>query len=42
MKPIAIVNPWFGRELKGGSEQQAWQIAIRLARRGHAVEVLTT
>ena len=34
--------PWFGRELKGGAEQQAWQIATRLAARGHAVEVLTT
>lgn len=42
MKPLAIVTPWFGRELKGGAEQQAWQVATRLARRGHAVEVLTT
>jgi len=42
MKPIAVVTPWFGRELKGGAEQQAWQIATRLAARGHAVEVLTT
>jgi glycosyltransferase involved in cell wall biosynthesis len=42
MKPIAVVTPWFGRELKGGAEQQAWQIATRLATRGHAVEVLTT
>ncbi len=39
---LAIVIPWFGRELKGGAEQQAWQIASRLARRGHSVEVLTT
>lgn len=42
MKPIGIITPWFGRELKGGAEQQARQIAIRLAGRGHAVEVLTT
>lgn len=42
MKPIAIVTPWFGRDLKGGAEQQAWQVATRLARRGHTVEVLTT
>lgn len=42
MKPIAIVTPWLGRDLKGGAEQQAWQVATRLARRGHMVEVLTT
>jgi glycosyltransferase involved in cell wall biosynthesis len=40
--PIAVVIPWFGAELKGGAEQQAWQIATRLAARGRAVEVLTT
>ncbi|HEX8128649.1 MAG TPA: glycosyltransferase [Pyrinomonadaceae bacterium] len=42
MKPLAIVIPWFGAELKGGAEQQAFQIATRLAARGFAVEVLTT
>jgi glycosyltransferase involved in cell wall biosynthesis len=42
MKPVAIVIPWFGAELTGGAEQQAFQIATRLAARGHAVEVLTT
>jgi glycosyltransferase involved in cell wall biosynthesis len=41
-QPIAIVTPWFGKDLKGGAEQQAWQIATRLALRGHRVEVLTT
>jgi glycosyltransferase involved in cell wall biosynthesis len=41
-QPIALVTPWFGKELKGGAEQQAWQIATRLALRGHRVEVLTT
>lgn len=39
---IAIVIPWFGRDLKGGAEQQAWQVATRLAARGHPIEVLTT
>ncbi len=42
MKPVAIVIPWFGKDLKGGAEQQAWQVATRLASRGHKVEVLTT
>ena len=37
-----MVIPWFGRELKGGAEQHAWQVASRLAGRGHSVEVLTT
>src|ERR1700731_3664876 len=39
---LAIVTPWFGRGLKGGAEQHAWQIATRLAGRGHFVEVLST
>ncbi|PSB48040.1 group 1 glycosyl transferase [Cyanosarcina cf. burmensis CCALA 770] len=42
MKPLAIVIPWFGKALKGGAEQQAWQIASRLVRRGHKVEIITT
>jgi glycosyltransferase involved in cell wall biosynthesis len=42
MKPLAIVIPWFGAELKGGAEQQAFQLATRLAARGARVEVLTT
>lgn len=42
MKPIAIVIPWYGPELTGGAEQQARQIALRLAGRGHGVVVLTT
>ncbi|WP_459939485.1 glycosyltransferase family 4 protein [Desulfonatronum parangueonense] len=41
-RKIAVVTPWFGRDLKGGAEQQAWQTATRLAARGHTVEVLTT
>jgi len=39
---LGIVIPWFGRDLKGGAEQQAWQIASRLAALCHQVEVLTT
>lgn len=39
---IGIVIPWFGRDLKGGAEQHAWQVAARLAQRGHNIEVLTT
>jgi glycosyltransferase involved in cell wall biosynthesis len=39
---LGIVIPWFGRDLNGGAEQHAWQIAVRLAARGHAVEVLST
>ena len=42
MKPLAVVIPWFGPSLTGGAEQQAFQIATRLALRNHAVEVLTT
>jgi hypothetical protein len=42
MKPLAIVIPWFGADLKGGAEQQAFQIATRLAARNIPVEVLTT
>ena len=42
MKPLAIVTPWFGKNLTGGAEQQVWQVATRLARRGHKIEVLTT
>lgn len=42
MKRIAIVIPWFGADLLGGAEQQAFQVSTRLAARGHNVEVLTT
>jgi glycosyltransferase involved in cell wall biosynthesis len=40
MRPVAIVTPWFGADLTGGAEQQAFQVATRLASRGHSVEVL--
>src|SRR6267143_6530132 len=42
MKPVALVIPWFGTDLTGGAEQQAFQISTRLAAHRDAVEVLTT
>jgi glycosyltransferase involved in cell wall biosynthesis len=39
---LAVVIPWFGATLRGGAEQQSRQIALRLAARGHDVEVITT
>jgi glycosyltransferase involved in cell wall biosynthesis len=39
---LAFVVPWFGDEIRGGAELQAWETARELARRGHAVEILTT
>jgi glycosyltransferase involved in cell wall biosynthesis len=39
---LAVVTPWFGRDLRGGAERQSRQVALRLAARGHAVEVLAT
>ena len=40
-KPVALVIPWFGRELYGGAERHAWEIASRLARRGYRIEAIT-
>jgi hypothetical protein len=28
VKPIAIVTPWFARDLIGGAEQQTWQLVV--------------
>ena len=39
---LAIVTPWFGGQLRGGAEQQSWQLAHQFAERGHTVDVLTT
>lgn len=39
---VGIVIPWFGKNLKGGAEQQAWQIATRLKKIGCQVTVLST
>ena len=42
MTRTAFVIPWFGRDLLGGAEQHVFQVATRLARRGHRIDVLTT
>jgi len=39
---VAIVIPWFGKDLKGGAEQHAWQIAKRLSNKNIEVTALTT
>src|SRR5436305_11478081 len=42
MNRIAIITPWFGADLTGGAERQAFQIATQLAARGHELSILTT
>ena len=39
---IAIVIPWFGKNLSGGAEKHAWEIAQQLSRKGFHITVLTT
>ena len=39
---IALVIPWFAKDLKGGAEQHAWQLAARLQQKGIEIEVLST
>jgi len=39
---LALVTPWYGRELIGGAERLAWELAHALVRAGAEVEVLTT
>ncbi len=39
---LGIVTPWFGPDLRGGAEQQSFQLATKLASRGYIVDVLTT
>ena len=39
---LAIVTPWYGRELIGGAERLAWELSHALARAGAEVDVLTT
>ena len=39
---IGVVIPWFGESLKGGAEQQAWQIATRLSEAGCEVTAICT
>ena len=42
MKPIALVVPWYGDDIKGGAEQACNYLAHSLQRAGADVEVLTT
>jgi glycosyltransferase involved in cell wall biosynthesis len=39
---LTFVVPWFGDDVRGGAELQAWETARELARRGCRVEILTT
>ena len=39
---LAIVTPWYGRELIGGAERLAWELARALVRGGSEVDVVTT
>jgi glycosyltransferase involved in cell wall biosynthesis len=39
---LAIVTPWYGRELIGGAERLAWELSHALVRAGANVDVLTT
>ena len=39
---VALVTPWFGRDLIGGAERHAWELAHALAAAGADVDVLST
>jgi len=39
---LGFVIPWFGRDARGGAESECRWTALNLARRGAAVEILTT
>ena len=39
---IAVVTPWYGRDIIGGAERLAWDLAHALARNGSSVDVLST
>lgn len=39
---LAIVTPWYGRELIGGAERLAWDLSHALAAAGASVDVLAT
>uniref|UniRef100_E6Q5U7 Glycosyl transferase family 1 domain-containing protein n=1 Tax=mine drainage metagenome TaxID=410659 RepID=E6Q5U7_9ZZZZ len=39
---IALVTPWFGKELAGGAERLAWDLAFGLRTRGHSTTVYST
>lgn len=42
MKPIALVIPWYGDQIRGGAEQECNYLAHSLKAAGAEVEVLTT
>lgn len=42
MKKIGFVVPWYGEKIPGGTESATRNLVYRLAKRGEAVEVLTT
>ena len=42
MKPIALVIPWYGDDIKGGAERECNFLAHSLNKIGVDVEVLTT
>lgn len=42
MKPIALVVPWYGDDIKGGAEQECNYLAHSLQHAGAKVEVFTT
>ncbi|MCH5203854.1 MAG: glycosyltransferase family 4 protein [Oscillospiraceae bacterium] len=42
MKPIAIVIPWYGDDIRGGAEQESNYLAHSISAAGQPVEVFTT
>lgn len=40
--PLAIVIPWFGEDIVGGAEKQAYELAYQLVQNGFKIDVLTT
>jgi glycosyltransferase involved in cell wall biosynthesis len=42
MKPIALVIPWYGDDIRGGAEQECNYLAHSLMTAGATVEVMTT
>lgn len=40
--PLAIVIPWFGEDIVGGAEKQAYELAYQLVQKGFKIDVLTT
>ena len=42
MKPIGLIIPWYGDEIRGGAEQECNYLAHSLTNAGANVEVFTT